>query len=96
MTEFEAAARLQSVVRQINAVKKEYDNKYMFNSQSFFQQCMSENLFPLLEQASPLFECIPDNKLKDLQVEDVWSANCETIDFPMWMYYFENWLNLSR
>ena len=96
MTEYEAINKLQSIIRQMNSVKKEYDRKYMFQSSSFFQQYMSQHLYPLLDQMEPLWDIISESKCESLQVENIWTGEGGTIELPMWMYFFNNWLNLSR
>ena len=66
MTEYDAIIKLQGLIKEINAVKKEYDEKYMFNSLSFFRQYMSQHMYPLVEQVSPLFSYISEEKLENL------------------------------
>lgn len=97
MTEYEAINRLQDVIKKINRVKKDYDRNYMFHPQSFFRQYMSTNFYPLATEVSSLLEYISEEKLINLQVEDIWTSdNGGTIEYPMWMYFFDNWMNLTR
>lgn len=95
MTEYEATTKLQSLIKQINAVKTQYDNQYMFSSSMFFRNYMSQHLYPLMEQVSPLFQYILEDTLEHLMVEDIWTGE-KNIEFPMWMYFFNNWTHLTR
>ena len=97
MTEFEACKQFQDLVKQMNRVKIEYDRNYMFYPRSFYNQYMAKHMGPLFERASALAEYIPEETLDNLQVEELaWTGQNGTMSFSMWVYFFNNWENLSR
>ena len=97
MTRFEATRRIQELIKQMNRVKMEYDHNYLFYPRSFFNQYMRVHMCPLFEQISPLFDYIPEDEALEIQVEEkAWTGQNGTIALHMWMYFFDNWMNLSR
>jgi hypothetical protein len=97
MTKFEATRKIQDLIRQINRVKMEYDRNYLFYPRSFFNQYMSVQMIPLFKQITPLFDYLPDEEAMEIQVEErAWTGQGGTIALHMWMYFFDNWMNLSR
>lgn len=96
MTKVEATRRVQELIKQINKVKMEYDSKYLFYPKSFFNQYMRTHMAPLLEQVSPLFDYLPDEEAMEIQVEEkAWTGQDGTIALHMWMYFFDNWVEMT-
>lgn len=87
---------LQEFIKKINHVIKEYNNHYLFESQTFFKQYTTKHLAPLMDSVSPILNSVPQEKLAGVMVENIWTEKEEPITFPEWFYFFQNWLQLSR
>lgn len=95
MTEQEAKNGLIQTISKINHVKQDYDSQYMFCNQNFFREYMSTHLYPLIEDVQKYGEYLSESTIETLRVPDIWTGE-DSIELAMWMYFFDNWINLTR